>query len=159
MKEGIDYLFNNLDALKAFKVANYAMQIQRSWEKGNISYEKHEQEHELIWRPFQLAFVLMTLASSSERSHQDRNIFDLIWFPTGGGKTEAYLLLSAYIIFFRRLRFDKRGSGLSVIMRYTLRTLTIQQFQRAAAMITACELLRKKFSKLFGENEFSIGLW
>ena len=86
-----------------------------------------------------------------EMSEQDRDIFDLIWFPTGGGKTEAYLLLTAYTLILRRLRNDDYTSeGVSVIMRYTLRTLTIQQFQRAASMITACEYLRSTRYKKIG---------
>ena len=158
MQEGIRYICKHEDAMQAFKLANYAMQIQYSWAAGNMDIEHHL--NELKWRPFQLAFVLMTLVSSSERSSEERDIFDLIWFPTGGGKTEAYLLLSAYVIFLRRLRFVEKGLGLAVIMRYTLRTLTIQQFQRAASMITACDMLRKKkFKSLLGNSQFSIGLW
>ena len=88
-------------------------------------------------------------------------IFDLIWFPTGGGKTEAYLLLSAYVLMLRRLRNEGAAAeGLSVIMRYTLRTLTVQQYQRAAAMITAAEVIRyQKYAHRLGQERFSIGLW
>ena len=103
----------------------------------------------------------MCLPSASERSHMDRAIFDLIWFPTGGGKTEAYLLLSAYVLMLRRLRNEGAAAeGLSVIMRYTLRTLTVQQYQRAAAMITAAEVIRyQKYAYRLGQERFSIGLW
>jgi len=121
----------------------------------------------LTWRPFQLAFQLLVLASLTTRSHADRETMDLLWFPTGGGKTEAYLALTAFVIILRRLRArdQDNGSGVAVLMRYTLRLLTVQQFQRAAAMICACELLRRRGQKSrrdipdLGKTPIGIGLW
>ena len=158
--EGIEYLKNHSDALKAFQLANLVMRIQRSWGEGQQDWRTPRRK-DLVWRPFQLAFTLMCLASSSERGHPDRNVFDLIWFPTGGGKTEAYLLLSAYVLFLRRMRNTAhQAEGLSVMMRYTLRTLTVQQYERAAAMIAACEVIRsEKYFDILGSTRFSIGLW
>ncbi len=159
IKEGIQYLAEQHDARKAFQIANLVMRVQRSWSDGQPDWQQPNGA-DLIWRPFQLAFVLMCIPSSSERRHEDRNILDLLWFPTGGGKTEAYLLLSAYTLILRRMRNPQQAAGLSVVMRYTLRTLTVQQYQRAAAMITACEAIRtEKYSKLLGQERFSIGLW
>ena len=90
---------------------------------------------------------------------------DLLWFPTAGGKTEAYLGLTAFTLALRRLRArgqtdpqSARGDGgVTVIMRYTLRLLTSQQFQRAAALICACELARESHG--FGVEPFLIGMW
>ncbi len=111
------------------------------------------------WRPFQLAFVLMNMAGIADGGHDDRKLVDLLFFPTGGGKTEAYLGLAAFTLVYRRLHHEGiHGAGLSVIMRYTLRLLTLDQMERATALICALELLRIEDKRL-GPWPFEIGLW
>ena len=110
------------------------------------------------WRPFQIAFILATVQSIANGNDPDREIVDLIWFPTGGGKTEAYLGLSAFSILLRRLK-DPQDSGVEVLMRYTLRLLTAQQFLRASGLVCALENLRRKHPAELGEREISIGIW
>ena len=101
----------------------------------------------LTWRPFQLAYMLLVLPGLVRPDHDDCNCLDLLWFPTGGGKTEAYLALTAFQIFFpSTCRCCSRGDkgGVDVLMRYTLRLLTVQQFQRAASLICACDAIRSR---------------
>ena len=158
MTEGIATIRKDVNVRIAFQLAQRAMRLQFGWLRGGA---------ELVWRPFQLGFQLLVLPSLASRSHPGRDTMDLLWFPTGGGKTEAYLLLTAFIILLRRLRGtkDDEGSGVAVLMRYTLRLLTVQQFQRAAAMICACELLRRQGETgrggipRLGESPIGIGLW
>ena len=117
------------------------------------------------WRPFQLAFILANIGPTVDPSHARRGVVDVIWMPTGGGKTEAYLGLAGFTMLHRRLAGrdlgrdrGRCGRGTSVVMRYTLRLLTAQQFQRAASLICALELLRKADPRL-GRQRFSIGAW
>lgn len=119
------------------------------------------------WRAFQIAFLLMSLDGVSRGDSPDREIVDLIWFPTGGGKTEAYLGVMAFYLFHERFKMsaqDKlKRDGTNVLMRYTLRMLTTQQFQRAAALVCAMEFLRRTPAvHSLGEipgSKFSLGLW
>ena len=142
------------DAIRAFQLANEAMLLQ--WERKSVKAEKDFDPDKVTWYPFQLAFILQELSSFIEPGCGERNIVDLLWFPTGGGKTEAYLGISAFVIFLRRLR-NSSDDGVTVIMRYTLRLLTIQQFERSSMLIFACELIRRKHN--LGGSEISIGLW
>lgn len=148
-------------AWKAFIYANEAMYIQQC--RGIIKRAKENNVEAVIdpdriaWRPFQLAFFLLEIKSLVDPECEDRKIVDLLWFPTGGGKTEAYLGIAAFEIFYRRLNSPDNCNGITVVMRYTLRLLTIQQFERASMLICACELLREKY--MIPGDEISIGLW
>jgi len=154
IKQGIEMLEDDL-VFRAFQLANRGMYNQR------VSYLKRANEkiipEKITWYPFQLAFILQEIPSTVIPEDKYRDIVDLLWFPTGGGKTEAYLGISAFVIFYRRLSKGENSGGVTIIMRYTLRLLTIQQFERAAAMICACESLRKKEN--LGGEEISIGLF
>ena len=108
------------------------------------------------WYPFQLGFILLCLAGIADPSAADRKLVDLLWFPTGGGKTEAYLGLVAFTLFLRRIRLGEDGGGVTALMRYTLRLLTIQQFERAAGLICACEILRREVPEDLGDEPVSL---
>lgn len=176
LREGLQVIADNSLALDAFRFANRAMADQRVHSIYALSNRRNENK-KLVdfdmpsnhsWRPFQLAFMLLSIPSLADPAHIDRTNplaahADLLWFPTGGGKTEAYLGVAAFAMGIRRLQGELGGldgsRGLSVIMRYTLRLLTIQQFQRATALICAMESIRSKEPKKWGETPFSIGLW
>lgn len=147
--KGIE-LLRDANVLAAFKVANRAMAA---------AAKKRRPDQEPRWRPFQLAFLLMNLRGMAMPEHAERELVDLLFFPTGGGKTEAYFGLAAYTLALRRLQNDGiRGCGVSVLMRYTLRLLTLDQLGRAAALVCALELERRQNPTL-GDWPFEIGLW
>lgn len=132
---------------------------------GTISYPANNDGivKEPEWRPFQLAFILQCLASfvdvnNEEKELNERELIDLLYFPTGGGKTEAYLAVSAFLIFWRRLQYPTAYDGVNIIIRYTLRLLSAQQFERATKLILACEFIRHNNNDL-GNKKVSIGFW
>ena len=127
--------------------------------RGDVRLPTGYDHLDYSWRPFQLAFQLLTLPSLNDDQHADRDLVDLLWFPTGGGKTEAYLGLAAFSIFLRRLSQPHREEGTVVLTRYTLRLLTAQQFQRAATMICAAEIVRRSNVEELGTQPVDIGLW
>ena len=170
VKKGLEILNNNDLAKKAFQLANEAMSLQQktSSKKRNI-IEVNGDRNDLVfdslfteakfepkWRPFQIVFILLNIDSIVNEESEERDIVDLLWFPTGGGKTEAYLGLLAFTIFYRRL-FDKEDNGTVSLMRYTYRLLTAQQFQRSAKLICSMEFIRGKNTDVLGTKEFSIG--
>lgn len=157
MQEGIALLQDDKNAIVAFTTANEAMLKQ--WVSGDRNKGIEKDVSSYKWRPFQLAFILMTLESTSNEDSDFRETLDLIWFPTGGGKTEAYLGLMAFLFIYRRLKYPASSGGTVSIMRYTLRLLTSQQFLRASKVICALELIRQKNKDSFGTEPFSIGLW
>ncbi len=137
LESGIEKLKSNDNAWKSFLYMNEAMLMQRvnyAKTKGKI-----EKESLVKWYPFQLAYILQIIPDIVDKDIDWRNVVDLLWFPTGGGKTEAYLGLCAFVIFYRRLTKGENGNGVTIIMRYTLRILTAQQFERATSLICACE--------------------
>lgn len=173
MQDGIAFLAEDPVAARAFALANHAMLLQQqrgghpprptTFNKERLRIEVEgaflpRTEGRGSWRPFQIAFVLAALRSTADRQSDARETVELIFFPTGGGKTEAYLGLTAFSIFYRRLT-DPADAGVDVLMRYTLRLLTAQQFQRAASLICAMEHLRKTRQGDLGDGEISIGVW
>ena len=179
LQAGLDILMGqDPNPLEAFRFANRVMAEQRIHSIWSLERRRKRDKAEPItafdipknrsWRPFQLAFVLLSVPGLSDPLHSDRTDpiqgeADLLWFPTGGGKTEAYLGVAAFAMAIRRLKPDLGGldgsRGLSVIMRYTLRLLTLQQFQRATTLICAMEMERRADNATWGTHPFTIGLW
>lgn len=159
IREGVGLLGSEPDLMRAFRLANRAMADQRArsvWVKSGRGGSPDPAAGR--WRPFQIAFLLLCLAGIDDPGHHDRKVSDLLWFPTGGGKTEAYLGLIALTSFLRRIRRGADGGGVTVLMRYTLRLLTLQQFERAAILLCAMERMRRDLPEL-GDEEFSVGMW
>ncbi len=176
IQAGITLLSSTTQAARAFSFMNRAMWLQRihtlyaeeQRRRSTGTLDEMDTITNRSWRPFQLAFILLNLPALTDLHHPERSLdpsalADLLWFPTGGGKTEAYLGLTAYTLGIRRLQgivACRSGmDGVAVIMRYTLRLLTLQQFQRAAALICACESIRRVDSTAWGETPFRLGLW
>lgn len=169
MEDGLSLLESSKEALAMFRQSNRAMLLSIARTAGirerkpGASFSDVENIDALsadtfTWRPFQLSFFLLSLRGLWDAEHADRGIVDLIWFPTGGGKTEAYLAVAAFEMIRRRLVHGVRGAGTAVIKRYTLRLLTIQQFERAGSLICALETLRRR-GEIETESPFSLGLW
>lgn len=187
--DGLDFVASDATGLQCFQFMNRVMRDQRlasqvaEMRKSDpaLSISQARQELEAAeangkpvasWRPFQLAFVIMQLGPLTDptaalRSAEHQARVELLFFPTGGGKTEAYLGLAAYTFAIRRRQGvvhstdgPLNGSdGVSVLMRYTLRLLTAQQFQRATALVCAAELARREDEMTWGTEPFRIGLW
>ena len=157
MMQAIDLLSINENARVAFAKANEAMLMQ--WISSDQNRGLSKDQYEYRWRPFQLAFILVSLESTVNENSEYRDTLDLIWFPTGGGKTEAYLGLIAFLFIYRRLAFPTSHGGTVAIMRYTLRLLSSQQFLRANKIIFALELIRRRDESLYGVEPFTVGFW
>ncbi|HEY4248176.1 MAG TPA: helicase-related protein [Lacunisphaera sp.] len=193
INKGISLLRSDSQVRRAFRLSNLSMLLQQiatkqltrrpldwdsslrvvapqgiaqsPWDIYGAGSESSNLGH---WRAFQIAFLLMSLEGASKGASADRNVVDLIWFPTGGGKTEAYLAVMAFYMFHERFLMaandgELRRDGTNVLMRYTLRMLTTQQFQRAASLICAMDFLRRD-PKRHGLGDipgarFSLGLW
>jgi hypothetical protein len=170
MREGVAAL-SDPQVREAFRLANLAMLVQMRHSKEDLGGASRQRGakvpgdldymalHGYKWRPFQLAYQLMVIPSLADSDADDRETVDLLWFPTGGGKTEAYLGLAAFAIFLRRLRLRDAGVGTVVLTRYTLRLLTTQQFQRSATLICACEAIRRDHEDSLGSKSVTLGLW
>lgn len=186
IKTNIDLLQND-NIFQAFQLTNLAMLLQitisndedfskkekelnevnEKIEYNNLDFFKNYNFNNRLgfipkYRPFQLAFILLSLDGIVDRKNKFRkNIVDLIWFPTGGGKTEAYLAVTAFTIIWRRLINKTNYEGTTVIMRYTLRLLTAQQFERASRLIAVLEFLRnqEEFKSILKNVPITIGQW
>lgn len=176
IRAGIQLLMDDSVAFDAFCFMNRAMILQRNIMNFSKKYgsgiecsfrdfvDPRNPDNDFGWRPFQIAFILMNLCSIVDPMHEEREIVDLLYFPTGGGKTEAYLGLMAFVIANRRLRANEdddynRDGGVTAILRYTLRLLTTQQRDRITKMVIAAEMIRERESPKYGKEPISIGFW
>ena len=157
MRACVRMLHDDPLAAESFRLANRAMLDQMRQADRIAGRDTGADDYR--WRPFQLAFLLTVMVSAIREDDEFRDVLDLIWFPTGGGKTEAYLGLIAFLIVWRRLKYPASGAGTAAFMRYTLRLLTRQQFERAARMVCALELIRRRDPGRLGDAPIDIGIW
>jgi len=156
--DGIELLERDGEARRAFGLANRAMAMAARQRNP----ERYTEGKVPSWHLFQLAFLLLNLPALVDERREDRDDVELIFFPTGGGKTEAYLGVIAFVLVLRRLRGRERadgGLGVAVILRYTLRLLTLDQLARAATLVCALEMLRRNDPARLGDVRFAVGLW
>lgn len=171
MRKGLALIESDAVVRRAFRLANEAMLEQQTRSSRDTRATSIDRSGRFVvdgeaepardlgeraWRPFQIGFILACLSSIADRGDPEREVVELIFFPTGGGKTEAYLAVAAISMLLRRLR-NPSDQGVEVVMRYTLRLLTTQQFSRAAALLCALDRLRATEDDLGGR--FSIGVW
>ena len=187
MSRAIDLLRKDDSCWKAFTLANLAMlfQIEQTsrlkelrkkretvgqvWpipldeavDPFNCDINELDESFRPVWRPFQLSFFISTLYGIEHPGSDEHSLVDLIWFSTGGGKTEAYLLLASYELLRRRMRYSSTelGYGVGVVTRYTLRFLTADQFNRTASLACALEKIRLLNLSLLGSEPFRVGLY
>ena len=183
MRTNVQKILSDKENMQAFRLMNTAMfmQLWHNHKKKTLNADKlpdfdeefyKEVDDDIFdigtpasWRPFQLAFILLNLDGIVQHPDDTKwdyrnDCVDLVWFPTGGGKTEAYLGIIGMSIIVRRRKNGEKGYGVSTIMRYTLRLLTNQQFQRALSLILALEQIRRWGDKYkLGKQEISIGLY
>lgn len=176
IRRGIELLENDEKAFESFLFMNQVMYMQQAISDHCKNYSSEsEKRHKLEtsleklkteskWRPFQIAFILLNVYGIVNKESEEREIVDLLFFPTGGGKTEAYLGLIAFTTAYRRLSADEeknynKDGGVTVILRYTLRLLTMQQRDRLLKLVVAMEMLREKLPEKYGSERISIGFW
>ncbi|MGK9060643.1 hypothetical protein [Pseudomonas asiatica] len=167
IKAGIESL-SAPETFAAFTLANRAMywqMLMAEQARAGVgtsmtgSVPRLERGKGYKWRPFQIAYFLGVIPSLLDGDQEDREVVDVIWFPTGGGKTEAYLLVAAFELIRRRIIYKDSDTASAVLSRYTLRMLTTQQFQRTGMLVCALELLRRDIPELLSNRPFSVGLW
>jgi hypothetical protein len=156
---GIECLRRDSSLHQAFRLANVAFRDLGAALPRPIT----------AWRAFQIGFIVSQLPSLAVRNLPGRDADDdysralaqalsevgILWFPTGGGKTEAYLGLLAIALLFDRLR--GRGRGVTAWMRFPLRMLSLQQLERLGRVIAQLNVLRATEPALVMGDPFAMG--
>lgn len=141
LAKGIELLRSDDALFRAFRGMNRAM--------SRSSRGKYDS-----WRPFQLGFLLANLSSIVDKEHET-DVVDVVWFATGGGKTETYLGLLVTAALYDRM--TGKVSGITAWSRFPLRMLSLQQTQRFADAIASAEVVRREMG--LGGDGFSLGFF
>ena len=163
---GIDLLDHAFKRFRAEPGCREAMPY-RAWLLLNQTFHETGAARAITkWRLFQLTFVLAHIPTLASRMTEyaktpwfdpefDEETATLLYFPTGGGKSEAFFGLLIFNLFLDRLR--GKSVGVTALIRYPLRLLTLQQAQRLLSILMRAELLRRSAS--VGGAPFEIGFW
>jgi hypothetical protein len=136
----------------------------RAWTMANEAFALRDSDPGRGWRLFQMAFILAHVPVFASRMDEWRETHDprldeegvsLLYFPTGGGKSEAFYGTLLFAMFLDRLRGKDRG--ITAMIRYPLRLLTLQQAQRLVKLVARAELVRKRHT--VGSWPFEMGFW
>ena len=152
--------------------------VGRAFELMNESMRRIHEDEFPGWRLFQLVFIVMQVPDIASREHSGweevewregntddlaeeadsaLDIVDVLWFPTGGGKTEAFLGVAVWSMFFDRIR--GKDFGVAAWTRFPLRLLSLQQLQRMSETVMFADLVRREQSDIGSHpsRSFSVG--
>lgn len=151
----IDRFCNGIKVINNFGIVREAFSLM------NQTFSNSAKNYD-SWRLFQIVFIVSLIPdictseySESELGPTKIDDVDLLYFPTGGGKTEAFLGTTIFTLFFDRLR--NKEAGVSAIIKYPLRLLSVQQVQRVADILAMAEIIRKKHVDIKNSEPFSLG--
>lgn len=127
-EDGIRLLESDSKMLKSFELMNETF-VRRYVDDNDVTG----------WRVFQFVYIIGKLPDILKPK---KDLFDVIFVPTGGGKTETYFGLIVTAMFY--LRFVKINIGTVAIVKFPMRMLAIDQIQRIAPLIALADMVRKE---------------
>lgn len=140
---------------KAFYYMNKTFQTKLDGQSRNITG----------WRLFQIVFIVSMIGEvihseyrdDASLTYADIDVANLLYFPTGGGKTEAFLGITVFAMFFDRLR--GKTQGITAFLKYPLRLLAVQQLDRILAIVMQANVVRQENIELALATEFRVGFY
>lgn len=140
---------------KAFYYMNKTFQAKLDGQSRNITG----------WRLFQIVFIVSMIGEvihseyrdDASLTYADIDVANLLYFPTGGGKTEAFLGITVFAMFFDRLR--GKTQGITAFLKYPLRLLAVQQLDRILAIVMQANVVRQENIELALATEFRVGFY
>lgn len=135
--------------------------VRQSFVNMNKAFKTTSSKYD-SWRLFQIVFIVSLIPDLIVNHYGEDDVdksfiekVDLLYFPTGGGKTEAFIGCVVFLLFFDRIRGKK--VGVSSFIKYPLRLLSVQQIDRLANVLAAAEIIRQQNEDIFPGDRFSLG--
>lgn len=140
---------------KAFLCMNKTFQLKLDGQTRNITG----------WRLFQIVFIVSMIGEvirneymeDDSLAYADLDVANLLYFPTGGGKTEAFLGITVFAMFFDRFR--GKTHGITAFLKYPLRLLAVQQLDRVLTIVMQANIIRKQNLEIASTTEFRVGFY